>query len=122
MQIKETTITNMLNENINPLHVQQMSGHKKLERLNQYNTASLSIQKQISNVISSGKSSIYTSLDSSLPLHIQQQMMQRWNPLTPLFQGVTLSNYVVNININTTPSSLQNCNPHKRSPVIIDSQ
>ena len=64
---RKTTITNLLNENINPLHVQQRSRHKKLESLNQYNTASLSIQKQISNVISSGKSSSDTTLESSLP-------------------------------------------------------
>ena len=66
---RKPTITNLLNENINPLHVQQISSRKKLESLNQYNTASLSIQKQISNVISSGKSSSDTSLESSLPLH-----------------------------------------------------
>ena len=39
---KTTITTNLLNENINPLHVHQISGHKKLESLNQYNTASLS--------------------------------------------------------------------------------
>ena len=27
---RKTTITNLLNKNINPLHVQQISGHKKL--------------------------------------------------------------------------------------------
>ena len=117
---RKTTITNLLNENINPLHVQQISGHKKLESLNQYNTASLSIKKQISNVISSGKSSSDTSLESSLPLNIQQQMMECWNPITPIFQGATISNCVFNININTNPSSPQNVNPRKRRRVVID--
>ena len=46
-------------------------------------------------------------------------MMQSWNPLTPIFQGATLSNYVFNININTTLSP-QNYNPYKRRRVIID--
>ena len=107
---RKTTITKLLNENINPLLVQQISGHKKLQSLNQYNTAYLSIQKQVSNVISTGKSSSETSLESSLPLHIQKQMMQSWNPRTPIFQGATLSNCIFNININTTPSSPQNFN------------
>ena len=42
---RKTTITSLLNENVNPLHVQQISGHKKLESLNQYNTASMTTQK-----------------------------------------------------------------------------
>ena len=109
---RKATTTNLLNENIKQLHVQKISGHTKLENLNQYNTASLSIRKQISNVISSSKSSSDTSLQSSLPLHIQQQMMQSWNFLTPIFQGATLSNCVFNININTT-SSPQNFNPQQ---------
>ena len=31
---RNTTVTNLLNQEINPLHVQQISGYKKLESLN----------------------------------------------------------------------------------------
>ena len=31
---RKTRITNLLNQEINPLHVQQISGYKKLESLN----------------------------------------------------------------------------------------
>lgn len=41
---RKTTITN-LSENINPLHVQQINGHKKLESLNHYNTTTMSRKK-----------------------------------------------------------------------------
>ena len=43
---RKTTTTNLLNQQINPLHVQQISGHKKLESLNSYHTASISQQKK----------------------------------------------------------------------------
>ena len=39
---RNTTVTNLLNQEINPLHVQQISGHKKLESLNSYHTSSIS--------------------------------------------------------------------------------
>ena len=43
---RKTRITNLLNQEINPLHVQQISGHKKLESLNSYHTSSISQQKK----------------------------------------------------------------------------
>ena len=39
---RKTTITNLLNQEINPLHLQQISGHKKLKSLNSYHTALIS--------------------------------------------------------------------------------
>ena len=39
---RKTTITNLLNQKINPLYLQQISGHKKLKSLNSYHTALIS--------------------------------------------------------------------------------
>ena len=44
---RKTTIINRLNEETNPLHVQQIPGHKKLESLNSYHTALIPPPKKI---------------------------------------------------------------------------
>ena len=46
----KASISNLLNNDIDPLHVQQISGHKRLEGLNRYNSVSLSVQKKISQL------------------------------------------------------------------------
>jgi len=54
---RKTTITNLLSANINPLHVQQISGHKRLESLNHYNQATFQQQREMSMAISGKKNS-----------------------------------------------------------------
>ena len=49
---RNTPITNLLNENIIPLYVTQLSGHKKFESLNNYNVSSNNQQRKMSNVLS----------------------------------------------------------------------
>ena len=44
---RKTSKTNLLNENVNPLYVTQLSGHKKLESLNNYNVASNNQQRKM---------------------------------------------------------------------------
>ena len=48
---RETSITSLLNNNAHPLHVSQLSGHKNLESLKNYHTASKQQQVQMSNVL-----------------------------------------------------------------------
>ena len=43
---RKTSITNMLNSDIHTLFVTQISGHKKVDSLNNYNAASLKTQKK----------------------------------------------------------------------------
>lgn len=43
---RKTCITNLLNNNVNPIHVAQLSGHKKVNSLQSYNVASISQQKK----------------------------------------------------------------------------
>ena len=123
---RKTTITNLLENNINPLHVQQVSGHKKLESLNQYNKASLQQQKTMSSIFSGNKQHhAYPSKNASnevIPLEIQQQLMQSWNPFnTAIFQGATMNNCVFNINVNAPkPRSVSSSPCIKRRRMIID--
>ena len=121
---RKTTVTNLLNNNINPLHVQQITGHKKLESLNQYNTAPINIQKQISNVLSSCYESSSSSSSSKrpisnqvIPLTVQNEQHNKWNPVQSLFNGANITNCTFNINL--TESSKEN-NPAKRRRVIFD--
>ena len=115
---RKTTVTNLLNNDINPLHVQQITGHKKLESLNSYNTASISQQRRISNVLSSSGSSGSSSNYSSnfTPQNIQQQLLQNWNPVTPIFQGDSIQNCTFNINFGRKVDSP----PPKRRRIIIE--
>ena len=117
---RKRTITNLLNQEINPLHVQQISGHKKLESLNSYHTASLSQQKKISNAISSSSDVSASASNSNqneiIPQSIQQQLLQNWNPITPVFQRASINNCTFNINFGPNPVSP--C--HKRGRVIIE--
>ena len=74
---RKTSITNLLNSNIHPLHVSQLSGHKNIESLNSYHTASKSQQKRMSQVLSS---SISSSANISEPL--QKQIQPLSNEIT----------------------------------------
>ena len=44
---RKTSITNLLNNDISPLHVKQVSGHKKIESLEAYHVASIRQQKNL---------------------------------------------------------------------------
>ena len=123
---RKTSLTNLLGANVNPLHVQQISGHKKIESLNVYHQATLRQQKQMSNIISGKNNCSTTTLSSishpstnetSIPLEIQQQLSQSWNPVTPIFQGATISNCTFNIHVNSSNSSSP---VRKRRRIIIE--
>ena len=102
----KTTVTNLLNNNVNPLHIQQITGHKKLESLNQYNTAPMHVQKQMSHTLSNVASPRPIS-NETLLLSIQQHHSKDWNPIGPLFHGAQISNCTFNINIqNPVPNEI----------------
>ena len=127
---RKTAITDLLNENIHPIHVSQLSGHKKLESLNLYNVASTKQHKNISRIlslsssstnmssVSNNNTSLFSQQSSVLSENVQQEMMQNWNPvLPPTFHGAYISNCTFNINIslNSSPPPSK-----KRKRVIID--
>ena len=128
---RKTTITHLLENNVNPLHVQQISGHKKLESLNQYNTASLNQQRTMSKIISGSSSNNHlvqqpstssSRSNENIPLCVQQQLMQSWNPFNSgIFQGTTMNNCVFNFNIGVPqPQSQTTTAPPKRRRVMIE--
>ena len=143
---RKTTITNLMNNNINPLHIQQISGHKRLESLNNYNTASMQIQKKMSLAINNRPTNPQTSSLSSRPIpndFVQQQplinnnsfqqqfhpinnsLQQDFNPIAPIFSGAYISNCTFNINLDLPNTSTNNEKPasapaSKRRRVIFD--
>ena len=54
---RKTSISNLLINNINPIHVSLLSGHKNTDSLKYYHTASKDQQKQMSNIVNSSSSS-----------------------------------------------------------------
>ena len=48
---RKTSISTLLGNNVNPLIVQQHSGHKRLESLNAYNTPTSAQQEEISDIV-----------------------------------------------------------------------
>ena len=50
---RKTCINTLLNIEISPLHVSQLSGHKNLDSLKSYHTASLQKQNHMSNILNS---------------------------------------------------------------------
>ena len=54
--VRKTAITTLLENNVDPLHVSQLSGHKNIESLNSYYVASKDQQKNMSNIINGNTS------------------------------------------------------------------
>ena len=136
---RKTSITNMLHNNINPLHVQQISGHKKYESLQAYNVASINQQKLISSTISRGeqtstcnmqgqyknKQAVSTTTlqnrsvfekENAIPLSVENELMKPWDPVKSIFHGATLNNCTFNINIH---HPMQSEPPKKRRRVLV---
>ena len=78
----------MLNSDIHPLFVTQISGHKKVDSLNNYNVTSLKTQKKISAVLNDGASCPSASYSSSTSNTIlteskEFEMMKEWDMQLP---------------------------------------
>lgn len=63
--VRKTAITTLLENNVDPLHVSQLSGHKNIESLNSYYVASKDQQKHMSNIINGNKSSTTVSISKN---------------------------------------------------------
>ena len=109
---RKTSISSLLNNNIHPLHVSKLSGHKNLESLNSYHSASRKQQERMSDIINSNDeraplkdisckncSISNTSSSSSFSKYKNEA----------IFNGATINNCVLNINIQQ--QQLQDDNP-----------
>ena len=139
---RKTTITTLLDAKVDPLTVKQLSGHKKVDSLAMYQSASESQQFEMSRLLSDSTSSS-TDIDfvnhgpsssknkntgshtvsrragvnegsDELPVCIQNQLLQDWKPLSP-FPNATLNNCTININI-----SIHSPPKQKQRRVVID--
>lgn len=104
---RKTSISTLLNNNVDPLLVQQLSGHKKIESLASYHVASLQQQRQMSKILNFN-SNVDSVKSSDLPHDVQDELMKPWNPvlptsLPPMFSGANISNCVFNIYTGTPP-------------------
>ena len=88
---RKTMITRLVQSNVHPLHVAQLSGHKNLKSLDSYAVASLQQQKDMSALISGTSSSTNTS-----NVQISKTTSTVSNGLT----GITINGNVVNVYVN----------------------
>lgn len=108
---RKTTISKLLDQNVHPLHVSQLSGHKNINSLKSYHTASRSKQQEMSNILASNNRNTASSSrnncnnnlhscshsknasssnniqlcrneESVIPFSIQQQLMENWDPVS----------------------------------------
>ena len=121
---RKTAITNLMDNNVNPLHVGQLSGHKNMDSLRSYHTASFKQQKEMSMIVGDSNKQVSSliqpssNLNTVIPHAIQQDLMTEWNPiLPPTFQGAQISNCIFNINIyNSSPPNTN----RKRKRIFIE--
>ena len=122
--------------------MQQLTGHRRLESLQEYHIASLEQQKTMSEIVSDNnlpKASSSAPI-SSIPLEIEDQLLADWDPLiganvpipnlmpnahssniTSPFQGALISNCTFNLNFyNSSPHQQINSNKRNRY-LFIDS-
>ena len=107
---RKTSITKLLDNNVHPLNVSQLSGHKNIDSLKSYHSASLNEQKmsrilasdkgdstssvgeQVSTVVSKGDQVTTNAMLSS------QSSISRYHGST--FQGASMTNCVFHVTVN----------------------
>ena len=96
---RKTCISTLLDKDVNPIHVAQLSGHKNIESLKSYHCASINQQKEMSNILNSHASNHpYTSSStvSKRPLTSEflnvptAQQTSSYNVEKSLFSGATM--------------------------------
>ena len=75
---RKTSITKLLSNDIHPLILSQLSGHKRGDSLNSYYVASKKQQKQMSNMLNDSCTSTSAS-SNKLPADVESSMMQDWD-------------------------------------------
>ena len=87
---RKTSITTLLNNNVHPLHVMQLSGHKNIESLNHYNIASKDQQRKMSNILNNAP--VINNDDAT-------DIASNDDWIGSLFHGATIKDNIININI-----------------------
>ena len=128
---RKTSIAKLLHNDVHPIHVVQLSGHKNLESLNHYNTASPDQQLEMSNIISGRPKPKSTngpitqspaSARNPSPLEVDFRCQHQNHSVSvtsksqnitsnttnedliaAIFRGATLSKNIINIDINPFP-------------------
>ena len=119
---RKTSITTLLNNDIHPLHVMQLSGHKNIESLNHYKIASKDQQRKMSNILNNAPTRdrsplrISSANSSHSSTHQVSLASKDDSTIASLFSGATLRDNVININIT---QQLQQ--PRRKRYIIYDS-
>ena len=121
---RKTMVTRLVQSNIHPLHVAQLSGHKNLKSLDSYSVASVGQQKSMSHIIS-GKDITNTMQASLMPTVNSATYIQGSSTSVLPGMHMTITGNVVNIYFNQISSSQTIMNPqktqHKRPRLYISS-
>ena len=102
---RKTSITKLLSNDVHPLIVSQLSGHKNIDSLNSYYVASKKQQEHMSTILNDSVSK------QKLPVEVENAMMQDWNfqnvlsPAAPARSSLS-SAAPMNNNHHHPPSSL----------------
>ena len=105
---RKTMITRLVQSNIHPLHVAQLSGHKNLKSLDSYSVASVHQQKNMSRIISGQPTDITNTMRASSST--ERTLIPVMNSATctqgsSVLPGMTISGNVVNLYFNQISSS-----------------
>ena len=117
---RKTSISSLLNNNVNPLHVSQLSGHKNIDSLRSYNTATDRQQMVMSDMISQVQTQQH---HSKRPMAINASSVKRKsveNQYESILSSANISNCTFNFNINSSYDG-GNSAVIKRRRVVIES-
>ena len=106
---RKTSISTLLNENVHPLHVSQLSGHKNLESLRSYHTASTFQQENMSDLISKNDGCLTSfnnnnngcSTLTTSSINQNEKPTKNDHNAKSLFQGASFVNCSINVNISS---------------------
>ena len=113
---RKTSISSLLNNNVHPLHVQQLSGHKDIKSLNSHHHASKAQQHAMSNVINganSQKNPLPNTpnnilVPSSISNSSSTVTKRKQTEIESIFYGANINNCTFNFNIHQVSSSPTN--------------
>ena len=117
---RKTMISRLVDKNVNPLHIAQLSGHKNLKSLDSYSKASEVQQKAMSHILSESKSVCRdltnvdfqprstTDLSSAVAAGISCSQQSLPTPTAPesILPGLTIHGESVNFYFNQLSASL----------------
>jgi len=117
---RKTFISSLLDQNIHPIHVSQLSGHKSIESLESYHSSSREQQELMSDIISNHVETNKKPMSAFPTISSTIQCMKRksieMQQFDTMFSGANISDCNFNFNINVSLPKA------KRSRVIYDSE